>query len=241
MSPWIYFDVSSSSYYGRKNDRKGSKFTCGLCGWQYSVYDDWSPVGYLDEVSDFKHYCINELKYFSINDADMALRELGTHIKNHYSDIYFLKPRRFEELVGDIYSTIGYEVILTKQTTDRGADLILLGGPRKESIIVECKRYSAKRAVGIGHIQRLIGVKISFNAKKAILVTSSYFSQPAIREAYHFRELKYETSLVDGYELAKMLRIYNDKLPPIDKIKPSFYLKRNLDIRVKKMFDMVKK
>ncbi len=46
--------------------------------------------------------------------------------------------------------------------------------------IVECKQYSMKRKVGIEHIQRLFGVKISVNANKGILVTTSQFSKDAL-------------------------------------------------------------
>jgi len=250
---WSYYETSNIDAFG--NFVKKSKFKCALCGWEYveleellekESYKDIELMGkssiYFPSSLQYPGYIIGEkrvnyreLLQFSINDANIGLSELGSYLKNNYSDIYNISSKRFEDLISDLYSTIGYEVIMTKRTRDKGADLILMEDHKKKPIIVECKRYSSKRSVGIGHVQRLVGAKISYKAREAILVTSSYFSKPAINEAFHYEEIHHKVNLIDAYDLCKLLQVYNKSLPPIDKINLNELYKENIEKRKKQL------
>lgn len=96
--------------------------------------------------------------------------------------LFSLHPRKFEEVVAEIFFRNGFEVELTKSTRDGGKDIIAVFNKMNISTkyIIECKRYAKKNKVSLGLVQRLLGVKISTSANKAILATTSTFTRDAI-------------------------------------------------------------
>lgn len=97
--------------------------------------------------------------------------------------LYQLQDRDFEVVMAEIYSKLGYKVELTKATRDGGKDIII----RKPEILgdfvyyVECKKYAAKRHIGIGIIKSLVGTVSADRVNGGILATTSYFTPDAKR------------------------------------------------------------
>lgn len=94
---------------------------------------------------------------------------------------------------------------LTKQTRDGGKDIIAVSSRLDIPVkyIVECKRYIYERKVSIEYVQRLLGVKVSESANKAILVTTSQFTRDAI--AFANRHL-WDLALKDFSDLSSWIR-----------------------------------
>jgi len=125
---------------------------CGFNQKRYIRYRNYSNVigqAWLDT---------SILRNFSINDPKLALRELGSHLRRQFSDIYSVKPRRFEELVADVFRQLGYHCRLTQLTRDGGVDIILLEKNTNNQIVVECKRYAKHRKVDVGIVRQFLGV-----------------------------------------------------------------------------------
>jgi restriction system protein len=96
--------------------------------------------------------------------------------------LYSLHPRKFEEVIAEIFLRNGFHVELTKATRDGGKDIIAVDNKMGISTkyIIECKRYSKKNKISIALVQRLLGVKIATSANKAILATTSTFTKDAM-------------------------------------------------------------
>jgi len=92
-----------------------------------------------------------------------------------------LKPRQFEELVGNLLKEMGYDVALTSRTADYGADIIAKKG--EDTVVVEVKKYALTNKVSNRDIQRLLGSMWKYKANKAIFVTSSVFTDFAYKQA----------------------------------------------------------
>jgi hypothetical protein len=109
-----------------------------------------------------------------------------------HEDLLMLSARQFEELVAELWSRLGYEVELTLPTRDGGRDVIAVR--RSEAnlrFLIECKRYSPPRKVGVAPVRSLYGVKTHENATKGILATTSSFTSEALRLfAAHYWELE---------------------------------------------------
>ncbi|MEE9553952.1 MAG: restriction endonuclease [candidate division Zixibacteria bacterium] len=108
--------------------------------------------------------------------------------------LHSLAPRKFEELVAELLQRQGFETRLTPQTRDGGFDIWaaqkdLLG---KHLYLVECKRQSAKRHVGVRIVRALNGVVEEQRASGGIIVTTSRFTKPALQLA---ETLQYRISL----------------------------------------------
>jgi len=195
----------------------GDGYKCKRCGFWY---EGINMSIYSFKVADIKY---SLLKKFNINDSAVGLSDLGSHLKRKFSDIYNLDPRKFEELVADVYLNMGYHVRLTQQTKDGGLDMVLLEGGSGEQIIVECKRYSRSRKVGIDVVRNFIGAKFLYEVdngpvKGLKIVTSGHFSSQAIADSQkvtnHYGS--FEIELVDADRLMKNIEVYNNDLPPLD-------------------------
>ena len=95
--------------------------------------------------------------------------------------LYQLTGTDFEMVMLEIYSKLGYNVEHTQKTGDGGKDIIL----RKPEILgdfiyyVECKKYAAKRHVGVGIVRNLVGTINTDRVNGGILATTSYFTRDA--------------------------------------------------------------
>lgn len=95
--------------------------------------------------------------------------------------IFSIPPRKFEEIIAELFSKRGYAIELTKATRDGGRDIIAIFDHMhvRTKYIIECKRYASNNKVSLGIVQRLLGVKIADCANKAILATTSTFTKEA--------------------------------------------------------------
>lgn len=117
-------------------------------------------------------------------------------------DIYKVTPRQFEQMVADLLADMGCDVELTKETRDGGKDILAYMNTELGRILclVEAKRHSRTRPVGVGIIRNLYGTFCDYQANSAMLVTTSHFSEDARefqrRHEYHL-SLRDYTDVVD--------------------------------------------
>ena len=88
--------------------------------------------------------------------------------------LYTLKPDAFEAVVARLLGSQGYEVQLTRRTKDRGVDIIAISSrDRHEKLLIECKRYSSSKRIGISVVDRLLGALMAERGVKALVVTTA--------------------------------------------------------------------
>jgi len=94
-----------------------------------------------------------------------------------------MPPRKFEELVAELLVREGLRVTLTPQVRDGGRDILAaLNSPTGEHLyLVECKRYSQDRPVGVELVRQLYGVVEIERATAGLLVTTSSFTAGAVK------------------------------------------------------------
>jgi restriction system protein len=110
--------------------------------------------------------------------------ELFNFLKKNPNYLYKIAPDSFEILIADILVNLGYEIEFTPKTRDGGRDLLaILNTPLGKLLtIVECKRYSPDRKIGINYIERLLWTMTrNDNANCSLMATTSYFSEEARR------------------------------------------------------------
>jgi restriction system protein len=126
--------------------------------------------------------------------------ELIDHLSRNPDAVHDLTSRQFEELTAELLERMGYEVQLTAATRDGGKDLYAV---RKDGLgsfmfVVECKRYAPDRPVSVGVVRSVHGVAQHERANGAIVMTTSFFTDPAKQFA---RELRGQMSLRDFADL----------------------------------------
>jgi restriction endonuclease Mrr len=124
---------------------------------------------------------------------DELNEELIRYLAVHPDTMYELSPRKYEELVAELLRVMGYDVYLTQQTRDGGRDIAAVAkasNGRKLLTLVECKRHSGDRPVGIDLVQRFMWTKNEVRANVGMIATTSYFT----RDAQEFQK-KYQWDL----------------------------------------------
>ena len=155
----------------------------------------------------FENKIDNQITALIVIDVN---EELKRYFARHPEKLYDLSPRKFEELISDILSDFGFDVELTPTTRDGGKDIYAYIKNQVCSFLmfVECKRWTPTQHVGIEVVQRLYGVQQSHNANKSMIVTTSYFTKPAIEESKRYETLM---SLKDYDDLKTWLERYKLK------------------------------
>jgi restriction system protein len=105
--------------------------------------------------------------------------------------LYELSPRRFEELVAELYKRRGFETHLTPSSRDRGIDLYVV---RHDELgmslsVVQCKRYRAGTKVGPALVRELQGAMVGAGASAGVLLTTSFFTRGARAVEREFQDL----------------------------------------------------
>jgi HJR/Mrr/RecB family endonuclease len=133
--------------------------------------------------------------------------EVKKYLKKHPQKLYELSPRKFVELVASILKDLGFEVELTQATRDGGRDIIAHVRNAVSSYLtyIECKRYAADNKVGVGIVREVIGIHHIRRPTKSIIVTTSFFSKDAVKEA---EKMESQLDLRDFNDIKAWLQRY---------------------------------
>ncbi|MBC7086373.1 MAG: restriction endonuclease [Methanomethylovorans sp.] len=114
-----------------------------------------------------------------------------------------LHPCEFEELVGNLFSRMGYRAEVTPYSKDNGVDIIIsiekFG--LSHTWIVQTKRYI--EPVSVKEVREYSSLRYRDNVDGVIIVTTSSFTKEAQKEAG-----EHNVKLIDGQLLLKMLQHY---------------------------------
>lgn len=81
----------------------------------------------------------------------------------------------FEDFLGLLFTTLGYDIETTKRTGDQGADLFAQRFGRR--IVIQAKNYIDR--VGNSAVQQVLAAKAFFACDDAMVVSNSYFTASA--------------------------------------------------------------
>jgi len=198
---WMDFiEVHLNIEFTRRGKQKKLKLVVG----EYPDKDDFESHGIynlLDPqmIPDNRTCDISNVKYDEILQKLITKPEL----------LKSTTPKKFEEVIAEIYHKFGYQVSCVGKTGDGGVDIYAV---QKDDInhslhLIQCKRYSGK--VGVSHIRELYGVQNNLKANKGVLVTTSSFT----RGAKEFQEKNcWQIQLIDFEGIKQLLQSLTRKL-----------------------------
>ncbi|MEJ0104734.1 MAG: restriction endonuclease [Bacteroidota bacterium] len=139
-----------------------------------------------------------------------AGNNLITSLKKQPKDIYKLSSRDFEKLLADLLRDMGWDVELTKETRDGGADILayLNTDIGRLLCLVEAKHYREDRKISVDLVRTLYGTLCDAQANSAMLVTTSSFT----KDAQNFQQKhKYQLRLRDYADIVQWIIRYGSK------------------------------
>ncbi|WP_079990709.1 restriction endonuclease [Haloarcula sp. CBA1127] len=158
------------------------------------------------QVDPSRDACVRRaMSLFESGDVD-AMREIAEDMNQLHagrwsqSDFFTFSPIEFEYLTAALFDDMGYEVAVTDEQGDKGIDVIARN--HIEVLAIQVKQYSEGNNIGRPTIQQTIGAMAQVGADKAMVVTSSGFTNSA-RQAS--QELGDAVDLINGGALVQML------------------------------------
>lgn len=126
------------------------------------VVQEWHARGVIDPIAALINECVR-----------------------HPAAIYGLTGRQFEHVIAEIFREFSCEVELTAATRDNGRDIVCCrrGGPRPFKFAIETKRYARSRKITVGLINQFLGANRKFDADRLLFVTTSDYTEPALKQA----------------------------------------------------------
>jgi HJR/Mrr/RecB family endonuclease len=151
---------------------------------------------------------LSNVKRFNVN---ICSPEPESKAKVNIYSVDYLSGREFEYFLKWLFESLGFEVELCKQVADSGVDLVVK--KEKQKIAVQAKRYQRSIKVSNSVILKTQGGMGVYQCKKAIVITTSYFTQNAYSDAS-----KLGIELWDRETLACKIDDINNKTAHLDKI-----------------------
>ncbi|WP_295118531.1 restriction endonuclease [uncultured Chitinophaga sp.] len=135
--------------------------------------------------------------------------ELIARLKKEPSAVHSLSPRDFEKMLAELLQDMGWEVELTKQTRDGGADILARRNSEEGKVLclVEAKKYREDRKIGVELVRTLYGTLCDARATRAMMVTTSSFTADA--RAFE-KKHEYQLSLRDYMHLVNWILKYGN-------------------------------
>jgi len=137
--------------------------------------------------------------------------ELVRYLTHHPELMRDMHPDAFEKLVAEILASHGCDVEWTGRNRKTAGDVLAFkadnGSGLMNNFIVECKRYSADRPVGIEVARALYGAKCDERFANALLVTTSSFQEGV--EKFSLRQWDFQLRDFEG--LVEWLNRYRPK------------------------------
>lgn len=126
------------------------------------------------------------------------------HLCQQPEDIFRLTAREFEEFVAGVLGKLGYSTHVTPLGPDSGVDVFaeresIIG---HEFLVVQCKRWAPQRRIPRPVVQQLGAIVRDHKASRGLIVTTSYFSGPALQ---YMEQRKYVLSGADNTKLFSWL------------------------------------
>ncbi len=140
-----------------------------------------------------------------------ATANIVVSLKKQPGDLRQLSSRDFEKLLAELLRDMGWEVELTKQTRDGGADILayLNTDIGRLLCLVEAKHYREDRKIGVDLVRTLYGTLCDAQANSAMLVTSSSFT----KDAREFQQKhQYQLTLKDYSDVVNWIFRYGNKV-----------------------------
>lgn len=122
------------------------------------------------------------------------------------ADIELMDPYEFEQYAAELFRKMGYSAKVTQKSDgeeggDYGADVIVKKDG--QTTVVQVKKWAPYNLVGAPDVRSVIGCMHTFKANKAILLTTSDFTEQAKTQAKGA-----SIELWNGAHLQKLVREY---------------------------------
>lgn len=129
-----------------------------------------------EELNNHDLYCYNQVWEEKETVEEMKRADIG--LKSNFRN---LTPYEFEYFIAELFKKKGYDAYVTDGSGDFGVDVI--AEKNGERLAIQVKRYKESNKIGSPTIRKTLGSRYKADADKTLIVTTSYYTQPAFEQA----------------------------------------------------------
>jgi len=171
----VDFMYTQDDLYGDEHDYNELRWACELLA---NVLKRYISIESIYKI-DISKYDKNRSNIILLTNR--ISEELIKYISKEPDSLYQINPRQFEKLIAEILFKLGWDVELTPAVKDGGFDLFAIVNSDlagvKTYYLVECKRYTPPRKVGINIAREILYLKGKLSVPNALLVTTTDFTR----------------------------------------------------------------
>jgi len=153
---------------------------------------------YLTHIQELEDFKTNKETAF-INGITERLKKVQGRTYRTEDDWRQMTDREFEIEIGKVYSRLGYEATVTKQSGDGGVDVI--AKKDGETVYIQCKHYGKKTHLGSPELQGFWGCCSGNGIKRGVMVCTSTLTKDA---RFFANKLKGQLEIVGMKELLEL-------------------------------------
>jgi restriction system protein len=159
----------------------------------------------------------------------MPTDEVCQYLLARYGDRFNIHPKKYEDAVGSIFRSVGYEVRVTSYSGDNGIDIFVFDGPGNKLVGVQVKRFRGK--VEAEQIRSFAGALVLAGVTQGVFVTSSDYRSGAVSTARNYNAHGLSIELWNAKEFYDRLQLCHRTMyaGADDPSSPFFELWRNQD------------
>jgi restriction system protein len=185
---------------------------CTLCGWWKATdqYDRQIRVTLPHATRRVVEGAAGSLKELDLKDVTLPIEEVRRYLVAKFESRFKVHPRLFEETVGSVFRSLGYDAVVTAYSGDGGIDVVLEKDGRQ--LGVQVKR--TKRSISVEQIRSFVGALLLKGATEGIYVTTSKFQSGGEGTASVAEIRGYRVELMDAPRLYDALKLAQRASPP---------------------------
>lgn len=171
---------------------------CPSCGWWR--YTERYPGRW--DTPDVYGAC-GGLRELAPEDISLPAEEVRRYLLACYKQRTNIPPKLFEETVGSVFASLGYETTVTAYSGDNGIDVFL----RKEGKDIGVQIKRTKNAIEVEQIRALVGALVLNGLTSGVFITTSRFQRGASSHVSKYSVNGYKIELVDADRFFDLMKL----------------------------------
>ncbi|MFY9852736.1 MAG: restriction endonuclease [Terracidiphilus sp.] len=194
-------------YYGNFCSDVAQLQACLVCGWWVStLINGRGPWKQHDDGFLNMYRSCGTLRDLDLNDISTPLEEVRAYLTAKYGDRFHVHPKKYEDIVGSVFSDFGFRVRVTSYSGDDGIDAMVLDGKDDAVVGIQVKRQREK--ITAEQIRAFVGALVLKGLTAGVYVTTSSYQIGAKRAANSAERLPgIAISLLDSQRFYDALKI----------------------------------
>lgn len=180
---------------------------CKCCGWWRLLKHIYLPAEAW-QIWNMVFGCVGILKSFDLLQSNESIQEVRSYLTAKYDARFYIHPKVFEDVVGSVFKSLGYQTLVTGYSNDGGIDIIL-NGSSDLSIGIQVKRYRNK--ITVENIRAFAGALILNGHQKGLYITTSDYQSGVIDTVKRFKNKTIPIELVNANRFYDALKIAQKK------------------------------